>query len=486
MWKWFLLLVPRLWANWITLLGSVLASVSAVGMAVLGFVLLSSPEFRPYTTALTLLVGPVVFCFGVAVIVAGLLWERLRRRTVEGPILDPLGECFKAAFADKRIRRLTGFVAFATVFNIVVITVTSTAAVHYMDTPGFCGKLCHSVMQPEYDTYRESPHSRVACVTCHIGPGASWAVKSKIDGLRQVWGILTDDFSRPIPSPVKELRPARDTCEQCHWPAKFHGNRVALRTHYQDDETNSATLNALLLKVGGRNPETGDFHGIHWHVSPDVEIRFEPLDARREKVGRVQVYKGGTLSAEYLPKEGGPQPTEPIRAMDCVDCHNRPTHVYDPNPAIAVDRAFNEGALDKAVPFLHEVSVKALTEAAAQSVERETVAPWLKVRMGALYKELHPDASVSDVALQKAAEGVSTLYLRNVYPHLKLTFGAHFNHLGHLGDERDRRGCFRCHDDEHAAKDGKTISMDCELCHGILAMDEDPATVADPLKALLP
>ncbi len=483
--RWFTSFIPRLGANWLTLLGSVVTTVSAVCMAALLALLVVTEQADVYKAALMLLVFPMLFVGGLVLIAVGFVWQRIRVRRGAGSVPDVLGQALAAAFREPVIRRQAIFVGAATVVNVVIVLLTGAAAVSYMDTPEFCGTLCHSVMQPEYDTYRESPHSRVKCVTCHIGPGASFAVKSKLDGLRQVWGVATGDFRRPIPSPVEELRPARDTCEQCHWPSKFHGNRVAFRVHYGDDAANTPSVSTLLLKVGGRDATTGDFHGIHWHVDTDTEIRYEPLDARREKIGLVQVYRKGELKAEYKPANAAAAPG-PMRSMDCIDCHNRPTHIYDATPAWAVDRAFNSGTLDPAVPFLHEVAVKALKEAAAGNVDRDGVEGWLKERMAALYAELHPAETPPADALDKAAAGVAPLYLRNVYPHMSLTFGTHFNHLGHQGEDKDRRGCFRCHDDEHATADGRKISQDCELCHGLINWGEDPSAVPDPLKSLMP
>jgi nitrate/TMAO reductase-like tetraheme cytochrome c subunit len=484
--RWLLSLLPLLTANWITLLGSIVTTTSAAAMLTIGIAMLLSVDTDQYKAALALLVFPSLFVLGLVVVALGYFVQRLRLRSKGSSVPDPLGDAVRSALSDDRVRRQIVFVAVATVANVAIVAVAATAATSYMNTPAFCGTLCHSVMQPEYDTYRESPHSRVDCVTCHIGPGASWAVKAKVDGLRQVLGVLTGNYSRPIPSPVAELRPARDTCEQCHWPAKFHGNSVAFRSHYANDEDNTQSTTALLLKIGGRDDRTGQFHGIHWHVSPDTEIRYEPLDERREKIGKVQVYSKGELVSEYLPAQPATGPSQEPRIMDCIDCHNRPTHVYDLNPSLAVDRLFDSGDLDKAVPFLHEVATAALTRAADAKIDRASADAWFMDQMAALYREGHPDKSVSDEALASAAASVAKLYRLNVYPDMGLTFGAHFNHLGHRGEDKDRRGCFRCHDDEHATGDGKKISQDCELCHGFLAMDEDPSGMAEPLKALLP
>ena len=123
-------------------------------------------------------------------------------------------------------RRAAAIFVASTVANILIVSVAAYPGIEYMDSPQFCGQLCHEVMEPEWAGYQEGPHSRVACIQCHIGPGAPWFVKSKISGLRQVYAVTFNTHSRPIPSPVHDLRPARDTCEQCHWPEKFHGDKI--------------------------------------------------------------------------------------------------------------------------------------------------------------------------------------------------------------------------------------------------------------------
>ena len=133
------------------------------------------------------------------------------------------------------------------------MSVAAYTGIEYMDSPQFCGQLCHEVMEPEWAGYQEGPHSRVACVQCHIGPGAPWFVKSKLSGLRQVYAVTFNTHSRPIPSPVHDLRPARDTCEQCHWPEKFHGDKIRTIRTYADDEANTESMTTLRMHIGGIN-----------------------------------------------------------------------------------------------------------------------------------------------------------------------------------------------------------------------------------------
>ena len=458
--------VPYLWTNWWTLLGTIISGVSGcIIIFSLAFELVN-PVSKIYLTAVIFIVMPAFFVLGLIIIPLGLWWERKHKRAAYP---NPIQAAFQFALADKKTRRTILFVGVITAANFFIIGAAGQQAFHLMDSPAFCGKLCHQVMTPEYTAYLRSPHSRVACVQCHIGPGASWAVKSKIAGLRQVAAVLGNTFHRPIPTPVKELRPARDTCEQCHWPAKFHGNRIAFFTHYQDDEKNTPLVNGLVLKVGGENPTSKEFEGIHWHVSPEVELRYEALDDAREKIGKITVKKKGQVTAEYtLPG----QPKGPVveqRLMDCVDCHNRPSHVFDQNPAQALDRAFDEGRLDPKIPFLHKVASQLLGR---NDLPRESAESFFRQGLIDTFHKDYPQISLDEKTIQAVASVLTDLYTRNIYPDLKIAWGSYPSHLGHRGEEQDKRGCFRCHDDEHVTKTGQPLAKDCDLCHEAIVEGE--------------
>jgi nitrate/TMAO reductase-like tetraheme cytochrome c subunit len=166
-----------------------------------------------------------------------------------------------------------------TLVNVVILAVSTYKAVEVMDSTKFCGQACHSVMAPEFTTYQRSPHSRVACVECHIGPGAGWFVKSKLSGSWQLISVSLDLYPRPIPTPVHNLRPARDTCEQCHWPNKFVGDRLKVITRFRDDEANTPEKTVLLLRVGGMQGR--ESKGIHWHVDPACRSATRPTRSAR-------------------------------------------------------------------------------------------------------------------------------------------------------------------------------------------------------------
>ncbi len=94
-------------------------------------------------------------------------------------------------------------------------------------------------MEPEHTAYQNSPHARVKCVDCHVGSGAGWYVRSKLSGAYQVYAVLANVYPRPIPTPIKNLRPARETCEQCHWPSHFSGQKEVINTYFKSDEQNT-------------------------------------------------------------------------------------------------------------------------------------------------------------------------------------------------------------------------------------------------------
>jgi hypothetical protein len=369
-----------------------------------------------------------------------------------------------------------------TIVNVVILGTASYKGVEVMDSTAFCGATCHSVMTPEYTAYRRSPHARVKCVACHIGPGADWFVKSKLSGAWQVVATAFDLYPRPIPTPIHNLRPARETCEQCHWPTKFVGDRLKVITHYSDDEANTGLKTVLLMRVGG--VEGRKSQGIHWHVDPAIRIRYLS-DESREHIHEVELTRAdGTVLTFTRPgeKDGVPAEGEAAespqgwRVMDCVDCHNRPTHIYR-MPEDAIDAAIEQGRIDRSLPYVRREGLKLLREDYASHEEaRRSIAD----RLGAFYSEQYPQlAADGREKIEQASRVLGDLFCTNVFPSMKVEWGTYPSHIGHMNDP----GCFRCHDDELQASDGQTVPQDCDTCHTLLAMEEKSPEV---LKTLQP
>jgi len=470
-----LALAPMLWGNWISLLGTTLTTVAGNIILIVALVDVVSGGANQYAATLAFLLMPPVFILGLLLIALG-AWRGRRRRA---PADDVLNRAMATILADRSGRRRLIFVVLATLANITLISVAAFQGIHYMDSPRFCGQLCHTVMNPEYQAYTRSPHARVRCIDCHVGEGTTWFFKAKLSGLRQVWGAVTKRFSRPIPVPIHGLRPARETCEKCHWPDKFHGERLLVRHTYRNDRANTRVTDVVRLNVGGVNRRTGRFEGIHWHVGPTVKVEYEALDVQRAKIGAVTLVEGGKRSVYEPPAATAKGATvRERRTMDCVDCHNRPTHVYDASPESAVDQALTHGKIDQTLPSVRQQAVALLR----QKLEPSEAGPRFSAALAAFYAKQHPAlAAAKKAAIERAGRELGWIYERNIFPAMKIEWGTYPSHLGH---RLTSEGCFRCHDDEHKTKDGRVIRKDCDVCHEVLAEESEKPDVPEAVLRL--
>jgi nitrate/TMAO reductase-like tetraheme cytochrome c subunit len=479
--------LPKLWTNWITLFGAALTSVSGIAIVTaLAIDFSSDGTLNPYAATILFLLMPAVLVCGLLLIPLGLYKERLKRRRHPSAVVapDPLLDAFAQAMASGTARRRVIFVLLATVLNVFIFATVTHQAVTFMETPKFCGSVCHTVMQPEYEAYQRSPHSRVACVECHIGSGATSAVHAKLSGLRQLWGVATGTYHRPIETPVHNLRPASETCEQCHQPAKFSGSRLGFRVRYKDDEANTPQVTAMMFPVGGEDPATKNYEGIHWHVSKRFQVRYEALDSQRQTVGKIQKLDNGKVVEEWLPPPGSAGKVVEVRTMDCIDCHNRPTHIYDGPPTAAINRAFTMGLLDRGVPWLHQMGLAALKDA---TPPRDQAEAYFQTALERGYGREHPAQRPAADKLAAASRGLATLYRRNVFPEMKVTWNSYRSNIGHGGPDPGaaKTECFRCHSGDHKTKDGRELSSKCESCHEVIAKDELPEDLPDEIRGFL-
>jgi hypothetical protein len=479
--------LPRLWTNWITLFGTVIAAVSAIAIITALAIDLTSEGLNPYAASILFLVMPGFFGLGLLLIPLGLLRARWGQRapaagqTAEA---DPVLEGLSRAMQSTEARRRVFFVLLMTVINIFIVATVTHRAVTFMETPKFCGTVCHSVMQPEYEAYNRSPHSRVECVGCHVGGGAVSAVKAKVSGLRQLWGVATGSYHRPIETPVHGMRPAAETCEHCHQPARFSGSRLGFRVRYKDDEGNTPQVTAMMFPVGGRDPRTQNDRGIHWHASQRFQVRYEAMDRQRQVIGRIQKLDNGKVVEEWLPSTKLDGPVVEVRTMDCVDCHNRPTHIYDGPPEDAINRALREGLLDRSVPWLHQMGLRALKSGAPP---REQADDFFRAALDEGYGREHPAQKPAADKLEASAHGLAALYRRNVFPQMRITWNTYASNLGHGGPDpgKAKSECFRCHSGDHKTKDGRDLSAKCESCHEVMAKDEVPDDLPDEIRPFL-
>ncbi|MBM4395404.1 MAG: NapC/NirT family cytochrome c [Deltaproteobacteria bacterium] len=434
--------------------GMIMASSAAVIALLLGLELgLTDPS--PYIGIFTYLVFPVFLVLGLLVFLYGMRRESLRRRR-EGtdlphfPTLD-LNEPRQRKWF---VRALVG----GTV-GLILLALVSYNAFEFTESVTFCGKLCHEVMEPEHTAYLTSPHARVPCVDCHVGSGASWYVKSKLSGARQVLAVFADSYERPIPVPIKDLRPARETCEECHWPEKFFGAQLMQNPHFRYDEKNTAEQINLLVKTGGGR-EGGREAGIHWHMILSNRVTFVANDSQLQDIPWFKVTHADGTETEYASLDAPLSKAEidgaPKHVIDCIGCHNRPSHQFPP-PETSVDKAMAAGQIPQSLPWVKKAAVEVLIK---RYPDRDTAHREIaRALEEALATSLADPAARPRVAA--AIDGVKAIYDRTVFPRMNVDWSTYPSNIGH----RNWPGCFRCHDGRHATQDGKVLTRDCKVCH---------------------
>ncbi len=465
--------------NPLTIAGVIVATVSAILIFVFMLAHLSMGFHNPYIGVFAYLILPGIMAVALVLIPIG-MWRRRKRLLASGATLEEISVFPKLDFNDPRLRRVALIVLVLTAINGIIFGLASYFATVTMDTVEFCGTTCHTVMQPEYTAYQNSPHSRVKCVECHIGPGASWFVKSKIDGLRQVWHTVWGTYHRPIETPIHNLRPSRDTCEQCHWPAKHHGDKLKIFARFDEDEKNTPSYTAMIMKTGGGSLDLGAHGGIHWwHIYSDNRIRYVALDDRRQEIGWVELTTAdGEVRVYTRPGQELPPPEElerRARIMDCIDCHNRPTH-YFPSPDRALDDLLSRREEYRQLPYFKREAKRAIE--AKYSTHDEGVAA-VRTALLDFYRESYPELwKGRQELIQRAAEDAARIYGRTVFPEMKTDWKTHPNNIGH----EEFPGCWRCHDDEMQTADGKhVIPQDCDTCHEFVVEDSETRPVLGDL-----
>jgi len=446
--------LPSATRNPISLIGVALTTATAVVFLALLALDLGGQIRNPYFGLLLFVAIPAVFLFGLVLIPIG-AW-RQRRLVAAGaapadwPVID---------LRLPRTRTVVFAVSMLTLVNVLIVSLAAYGAVHHMESAEFCGTTCHTTMEPEYMAYKVSAHAQVSCVSCHVGPGAEALIQSKINGTRQLWQLFTNNVPKPVPAPVHNMRAARETCATCHWPEKNHGDKLKQVREYADDEASTETVTTLQLRVGGGDPRQGVGSGIHWHMNLDNRIEYIATDAQRQVIPWVKLTDRNGTVIEFVVEGTTPEQLAggEHRVMDCLDCHNRPAHTFEPTAERAVDNAIARGHIPRDLPFARREAVAALKTGYPS---KDAALGGIDAKLREVYR---PQSGDSAAALARTIAGVQGLYTTNVFPAMKVGWGTYPNNIGHMASQ----GCFRCHDDNHKAPSGKTIAQDCESCHSM-------------------
>jgi hypothetical protein len=450
--------------NWISLAG---ATIAIITFSMIVFLFIISSVTHTGNTYLGLIIYvllPSVLIAGLVLIPLG-MWIHVRREKNAGkklhagwPVID---------FNDIKHRHAATIFSIGTAIFLLASAVGSYEAFHYSESVDFCGKTCHYVMKPEYTAYQVSPHARVACVECHVGSGADWYMRSKLSGLYQVYAVTLGTIPKPIETPIRNLRPARETCEECHWPQKFYSRTLRTEKHYLNDYNNSEWDITLSLKIGSELSAFGLAEGIHWHINKDVKIEYKALDEDRLMIPWVKYTNSKTgESYEYLDSDLKVAKSDlaklETRIVDCMDCHNRPAHNYQP-PALYINNAITSGAIPKELPQIKFAAMELLRKD-FKSTDDAMVG--IKNEINQFYKDNYPDIYNSKRQLiDRGIKGIQTAFGNNAFPEMKVKWSAYPNNIGHL----EFPGCFRCHNDRHKTSGGRLIKKECNQCHLINA-----------------
>lgn len=453
---------PSLLRNYISFIGMAIVFASFASIVLLFLLEFTASASNPYLGIFTYILFPAIMIFGLLVVFLGTVRERRRRRNASPeeiaayPVLD---------FNDSRRRHAFSiFLGLAFIF-VFMSVFGSYRAYEYSESVAFCGRTCHSVMKPEFVAFQASPHASLRCVDCHVGEGATGYARAKFAGVRQLFGVVFNNYSKPVATPVHNMPAAQGTCMHCHWSEKYHGDQLRVFNHYAGDEKNTFGQTRMLVHVGGGNPATGPVTGIHWHMNIANEIDYVAADAQRQDIPWVRIKDRQGNVTEYLSRNTGLTPEQiaqaPKRRMDCIDCHNRPAHVYLP-PDIALNNAFSAGKLDAALPYLKRQATEVLDKEYATNDEAvSSIASALDGFYRANYADVYAQKGN---AIKGAISEVQRIYQTYFFPEMKTSWRTHPNNIGHLYFQ----GCFRCHDGDHVSPTGKIISNDCKVCHTLL------------------
>lgn len=456
--------LPKSLHNWTSIIG---ATIAAISLFMIVFLFLISTIFDQggsYLGVVIYIALPTLLIIGLILIPIGMMVQY--RRRARGAEISP-ARWPRIDFNEPRHRNAFMIFSVGSTIFLLLSAIGSYEAFHYTESVEFCGTLCHEVMKPEYVAYQNSPHARVACVDCHVGSGADWYVRSKLSGLYQVYAVTTGNFPRPIPVPIRNLRPARETCEECHWPAKFYERQQRIERHYLADTDNTEWDIHLQIKVGSDMSALALQEGIHWHINPNVKVEYVATTPDREIIPWVrytnlktgEVYEFEDHENPVLP---GQMDTLEMREMDCMDCHNRPSHNYQ-TPIYSINNAITAGLIPKSLPDVKYMAMEVMN---GEYSTEDSAMMAIEASMNEYYSMMYEDLYSTDKELiDQAILGIQEVFKKNIFPEMKVNWNVYPNHIGHL----EFNGCFRCHNDRHKTSQGRTISMDCNLCHSIIA-----------------
>lgn len=447
--------------NVISVIGGILSVTFFSAFLVLFALEFINKDSNPYLGIITYIVIPFFLFISLTLIPTGVWWER-KARAKRGYVRR-----FPQIDFNNPTHQRWAYTTIGVVIAFLIFTMVGVyRAYEFSESVTFCGKTCHEVMEPEYTAYHNSPHARVACVECHVGHGADSYIRSKIRGTYQVYSVIAKKYPRPVETPIANLRPAQETCERCHWPQQFFGAIEQDKQYFLSDESNSPWKTRMLMHVGGGMPPYGKKEGIHWHMNINNKVKYIATDKDRQTIPWVSTIGPDGKEEIFVDTSSGYSADNPpqgeLRIMDCIDCHNRPSHIFK-SPVEAVDEALSYGAIDSSLPYIKKESIKVLL---GKYTSHEEAATKISDHLHKFYTKKYPELAASKAAeIEHSIQSVLRIYKNNFFPAMNVSWKEYPDNIGHLNFP----GCFRCHDNKHETAEGKVLTNDCNLCHTIIA-----------------
>jgi hypothetical protein len=320
--------LSRNFYNWMSLAGVALAANSLLVIVVLFLFSMFSENSNTYLGLFIYIIVPMFLVIGLLMIPLGIILK-IRKKEAPG---EEVGNWPVFNFNDPKFRKGFFAITMITIVLLLISAMGSYEAFKYSESVEFCGTLCHKVMEPEYVSYQHSPHARVACVECHVGEGAGWYMKSKLSGLYQVYSVTFKKYARPIETPLHNLRPARETCERCHWPEKFYSRKLVNIRSYLTDSASTEWNNSLMMKIGPEFSSLGHSEGIHWHINKDFKIEYASTTNDRESIPWVKMTNLKTGEVKTFMDEENPIEKAALDTPACQDhgLHGLPQPAFPP------------------------------------------------------------------------------------------------------------------------------------------------------------
>ncbi|MCL1600514.1 MAG: NapC/NirT family cytochrome c [Actinomycetia bacterium] len=442
------------------------ALVVAGGMAFIFLVVqdFTSETENPYRSLITFIAIPAVVGLGAFIFLLSIRIQVVSARKRGERV------AFRIEPTDPRYMRSLWLFLALSAAGVAVVGFVGFQAYEATDSTSFCGDACHTPMEPQAVAHQESAHARVKCVECHIGPGTEAYIDAKINGMKQLWGVLTDTYDRPVETPI-EMRSAEAICEECHWRDNFLGTKVRSATYYSLDDASSPWTVNFLFDLGDAGSTPDQPGGVHWHTSGGTVVEYIATDHELQDIPWVRVIEEDGTEREYTtPGEYVPLASDSasvVRRFDCLDCHNRPAHPLEP-ASRSINNALSNGIIPDILPEIKDIAMQVLLNGYE---DRDAAHQGIPDSLQAFYATEYPDAAEAyPTEIDEAARALIDIYDVNFFPEMKTDYRARQYNIGHLSWE----GCFRCHDGEKADESGSVISNECNVCH--LIVGQGPGT----------